>query len=363
MLHAERRRRRAWPAPLALAVLGFSAAAGAQAPPPAVWSGNNAGSAREFSLAIDAGRVFLSEAGAITVVDRSTHAAAVVRFDLGGYLPVASTVPADGLLWLGLGSDARASRPRLATFDPASGQTHERVRTDDVPCSLVDSSGELFWVDRGGRHVHRLAAGPAGARPTVVATAPGRRHFMTDCRLPLAVDATHVYLALAGAVPTAPTPLVRIPRHGGPREVLAPDVAGRAVLMGSGALVLTYVVGTRASIERFELATRARTTLVATATVVAIAVHGARVMYLDGNSFSGDAYAVRRVGLGGGPPETLVQGDQRLGTAIAFDAAGATVLVQGHPPSECTTHHALEPGDRAFTRCAAPDHQLLALPP
>jgi hypothetical protein len=337
-------------------VFASSTTVRAQAPT-RIWAGDDAGYARQISVAIDPAHVFLSEAYAVTVIDRATGAASVVPIDLHAYLPVDDSLAADGVLWLSLGYEARGSGPRIAVFDPATSITRERARTHDVPCSLVVHAGATYWVDRSGQHVHRLGA-HGGSR--TVATAPRGQHFLSDCRLPLAIDDTHAYLALASSAVTAPTPLVRIALADGRWEILDPDIARRAVVIANGALVLTYAQGASASIERFDLTTHARTTIAASATVMTLATEGDTIAWIDGNYFSGADWRLMRARVSGGAPELVYAGDRRLGEGIAMDARSIVALVGAHPDGECVTHHPFEPGDIEFTRCTAPDHQLFA---
>lgn len=348
------------PAPaVALALtLALAASVGAQSAARRVWTGEEVGAARQIHLALDDTHVFLAETGSLTTIDRASGAATTtaVRTHDGDYLPVQSAVVHQGALWLSVGNGTRRSRPRLLELE--GDRVHERAMLSAWACSLTSVGDALYWSDR--QHLRRLV----GGRVRVFATAPAGAYFASDCRTPLAVDDEHVFVVLGRASdPTAATPLLAYPRGGGPPVTLDPDVALQTPLRVEGALVLTHTSGAPRPMERFDLATHARTTLVSSLTVVAAATDGQGVVVADGNFFSGDAWALRRVDPTTGTVTTLHQGDRRLAHAVVADAHGALALVGAHPDGECTvTHHAIEPGDHTITRCAQPDLQLFAAP-
>ncbi len=333
--------------------LAISANASAQTTARRIWSGDEIGSARQIALALDEHHVYLAETGRVTTLDRATGRVVETRVETrdGDYLPVQAIAVHEGALWLSVGNGTRRSRPRLLRFDGV--HTREVARLEQWACSLASSEGELFFSDRQ----HILSA--SGGRVRTVVTAPAGRYFATDCRVPLAFDRERLYVVLGTASdPRAPTPLLAYPRHGGASTVLDADVALRRPMLAGGALVLTYTSGSVRPIERFDLATRVRTTIVASATVGPAAVVGGDLTWIDGNFFSHDPWAVRRVTVSTGVVVTLHQGDQRLGHALVADEHGTFALVGAHPAGECVTHHPMEPGDHEITRCSQPDLQL-----
>lgn len=341
-----------------LLVLAVAWPAAAQsAAPERVWAGDEVGVARQITLALDAGHVYLAETGLVTVIDRATGTTTEVpvRTPDGDYLPVQGAIVHEGSLWLAVGNGTRGSRPRLLEIE--GGRVHERARLAAWGCSLASSGGELFWSDR--QHVRRWAHG----RVRTVATAPAGGYFETDCRTPLAVDDAHVYVTLGTASdPTAPTPLLAYPRHGGTATTLDPDVHLRVPIVVSGSLVLAYAVGASEDVERLDLATGARSVLVPTATVSVASADGTGLVWLDGNFYGHDPWRIRRVDPTTGATATLYEGDVRAPHGVVADGDAIFALVAHHPEGECAVvHRAMEPGDHTITRCAQPDLQLFRL--
>jgi hypothetical protein len=334
-------------------VLAFCSVAGAQ--PRAIWEGNNLGSAREISIALTPDRVFLSEAYTITTVDRTTGTATVFAMELPEYQPVQDSVFADGVLWLSLGYDAAHTVRRLATFD--GQRITERTRVHAPACSLAWSGNALLWVDQDGEHIHRVGRTGAAA---IVARAPNGRHFVSDCRTPLAIDETHAYLTLAYQDPARIPALVRVRLNDGAIEQLDPGARLEFVYgVSQGVLVL----GHQTTIDRFDLATRTRTALATDAAWVMIAtIQDGDVVWIDGNLFAGHDWSLRRVPIGGGPSRTVHRGDPRLAYDLVADGGSVLALVGAHPPGECTQRwEGCGQGGELVTRCPTADYRLFEL--